>query len=300
MLTEHPEIDFLSFTSYSPAQPDRLAREMIDHRISKEGSLQETTVQGYRGLSAKGKPGGSIFVGKGENNAGQSGGVKFAHYYMKWSGDYSDHLLMYHDKTTKCTRVDLQVTLPERMGERENIGYLIDQIYNRGVRAYVGKGKPAKSSVVQSDTRTLYIGRRSKGTGGRLVRVYEKPGLDGNMYVRVELELRGNEAESFIGLLAEYSWPDATAGVLAEHIGRFNPAFSEFFAPYASACSESEALECKVVRERERDTMTWLESMTESWRKVLMDGETRNRAVSLISRLERMVIDTSTEFDNLE
>ena len=31
-----------------------------------------------------------------------------------------------------------------------------------------------------------------------------------------------------------------------------------------------------------------------------MDGETRNRAVSLISKLEGMVIDTSTEFDNLE
>lgn len=299
MLTEHPEIDFLSFTSYSPVQPDRLAGDMIGHLVSREGSIQEATIQGYRGVSAKGKPGGSVFVGKGENNAGQTGGVRYAHYYMKWSGDYSHYLLRYYDETTKCTRVDLQITLPERTGKADNVGFLIEQMYEKRVRPYAGRGKPAKTSVVQSDTRTLYVGQRSKGAGGRLVRVYEKPDEVGNMYVRVELELRGNEAESFVSLLANHSVEEAVAGVLGEHISRFNPMFRDFFLPYAEACEKYEMLECKVVREKERDTMSWLESMTDSWRKVLTDSETRSRAISLISRIQTMAIKCSPEFDRL-
>lgn len=299
MLTDHPEIDFLSFTSYSANQPDRLAGHMIDHRVSRESTLQEAVIQGYKGLSARGKPGGNIFCGKGENNAGQPGGIKYAHYYMKWSSDYSHRLLEYYDESVKCTRVDLQVTLPARRGKTESIEYLINRMYTLGHRAYASRGKPAKVSVVQSDTKTLYIGKRDKGAGGRLVRIYEKPSEDGNMYVRFELELRGNEAEAFVALLAEHRVEEATAGVLAEHMARFSHEYQDFLAPYVDVCRSHDRLECKVVREKERDTMSWLESMTDSWRKVLTDSETRSRAISLISRIQTMAIKCSPELDRL-
>lgn len=97
-----PRIDWVTFTTWDVAVHNRWR----DWLQSLPGERRYGQVHVYSGVWV-----GSAFVGMGE----QSGGKK--HFMARVSGDIA-HDAFYHltDPAAKCTRLDVQVTIPLPVG----------------------------------------------------------------------------------------------------------------------------------------------------------------------------------------
>lgn len=177
MLVFSPSFDWLTLTSYSRSDFAPALSLLPDCTIA-------AGIRRYRGLSDYSR---SVFFG-----SGSQGGLD--HFLLRVSGSLANSVVPSLPLSVlSCTRCDVQVTLPSAaVGLSsaadwrlllQGLQYVSDSLGSRSVSL----------SLIASESHTLYIGSRSSE---RFARIYEKLADDGSLWIRFEVELKGDYSRS--------------------------------------------------------------------------------------------------------
>ena len=246
-------LDYLTVTTYSPlayTAMDNWAKSSAKHH--KEARALQYAGRNY--FSAA----GTVFCGSGE----QKGAV---HNMVRASGLASDGLWHVAQRfirggTARATRLDLQITT-----EYDRPSWSQPELHeycrthgNRSCSYVESKSGPAGSTLA-----TVYYGSRSSD---RFVRIYEKMGLGEDVYLRFEVEYKGDRARVAANMLLEKT--DAASILRSEVESVPHPATTALFS---SALGNGPANGVVAIRP-ESKTVKWLiETVAPSLDRVLND-----------------------------
>ncbi len=183
MLVDVPAVDYLRLSSFDGKAIGQFHQVVLRR---KEPALEATWKQ-YKGARA-----GQLFAGV----ANQNGKI---HGILDVSGSEA-HSVMVAEAPAglaiKSTRIDLQVTIPllpeykYRAREFKDLLESVDWSTAQGSRLH-----KRKTTLIEGPSEhgldTVYIGSR---TTDRFSRVYVKEDLEGNLYLRFEVEFKGERA----------------------------------------------------------------------------------------------------------
>lgn len=172
-----PLCDFLTLTSWSETE----TLQLLFWRLTPSYLREDGKVMQYRG-----KRGPHTFFGSANQNGK-------AHWMLRVSGELADEALANsYGIAARCTRLDLQVTVPAPDG------FFMPNVYDAlNDEDAMWTGRRKNVSMIQSGDGldTLYVGSRTSET---FIRIYIKPNADGEpAYVRFEVEFKGDTADSF-------------------------------------------------------------------------------------------------------
>lgn len=176
--------DWLNLTTFSEHDLHFFQQYFDDVSALFELDPQETTIRGYQGLILLPSDGGSIFFGVGRQNG-------LPHALLSVAGYLSDAALVYDFGTAKCSRIDLQMTIPRPGGYsarklKDKIEKQLEGSHNRELRSVsLVEGQPKGYD-------TVYLGSRKSE---RFSRFYVKQ-LDDGDYLRYEVEFKGQVARA--------------------------------------------------------------------------------------------------------
>jgi hypothetical protein len=182
-------IDYLSITTYDQAQYDRLLGILS---IEYSDSMEHHAVMSYEGR----KYADYVFAGKGRQQSKN-------HYILIATAIHSDvlyrHLMTDKDinlDTWKVTRIDIQVTLPEKK-RATRLGTIGLNLQNGKYGEVSNRRKVAVKTIIGDTGDTIYIGS-PKSEKQR--RIYKKilTDIDDNVkdFQRYEIQYRSNTAQS--------------------------------------------------------------------------------------------------------
>lgn len=169
MIINEPACDWLTLTTFQRRFADYLM-EVVE--TGSTGLLRDERRMQYVGLRN-----GGLFVGSAIQN-------ERTHYMFQASGEAAALAMptvAWHP--LKCTRIDLQATIPLPAGW-----------YHRDLYRQLKADKPERNiSIVESGDGldTIYVGKRSSR---RFTRFYIKPGAKGEPYLRYEVEYKAELA----------------------------------------------------------------------------------------------------------
>lgn len=181
VLVGSPACDWLTLTTGSKVEAALMHSYTVGVDMSRGLQLKPRKRMQYDGWQGDG-----FFWGKGSQE-GQE------HWMIQASGARAQevlrHALQMHESEglVKCTRIDIQVTSEEGFaGDLPAVGAALRE---EPAASWAGRGPRPKVTWYSSDNNrdTLYIGGR---TSPRFWRLYNKP-VDGELYLRVELEAKG-------------------------------------------------------------------------------------------------------------
>ena len=202
-----PALDYLTLTTFDPTA---MAAFWSWHSDILHGRKDAKRMQ-YTGVIAHHET-GSAFFGSAEQKGA-------AHFLLQVSGLLSESAWnalqsQVHEGRARVTRIDLQVTLP----------YNRNDWSQAAIFETVSKNSPGRSvSFVESQSApdggklaTVYYGSR---TSDRVTRLYEKPGMGEDVFIRFETEYKAGRARELGRMLA--TGHDTLKNVLAGEIATF-------------------------------------------------------------------------------
>lgn len=201
-------IDWLTLTTYEPTAW-QFWKSCIEKFMNQAtSSSADVPMMQYIGYQINFKN-GSVYVGSGHQRGKE-------HVMLRASGQIANELFEsvaaggISQGWLKCTRIDLQVTveLPENWSQWRTF----NRLKKSGRSAnYMS----SRSGVDRRELATVYIGSRHSS---RFIRMYEKQTMDGAVYLRYEVEYKGNLGTSVAKTLLE----DRTAiyALLSEEVQR--------------------------------------------------------------------------------
>lgn len=291
MIVNRAMIDYATLTSFSPVWLESVRDDFRGIGRTKTAKFQQ-----YEGEFVV-TPHGSVAITQGLNRSPGLVG-KFVHHVVKFSGEIADSAPQYYAKSVvNVKRIDIQVTVP---CDLKDIPVEMDIKLRHGKPFYKGKGRRIIPHLRRSDTSTLYYGSR---TGDKFFRLYEKQSEDGKWYLRWEYELKRKMA---LWAMERLVAGDTPGDIFTTLVGEYNDEYERYVAIFLAAARGEKT--SGYVREKNRDTMSWMESLTPTVERLLMNHQTRYRCVSLLidwynmavnadgdSRYER---DYETKFDD--
>lgn len=275
MILNKPLVDYCTLTSFDKGWFNEVYNDYKDI-----GEVSETKFQGYEGVIVT-TPHGSVSMVVGSQVWKGKGGTgdKTMHFMVRWSGEMSDGAPQYYRQGVKCKRIDVQVT---RREDRTDLLDFFEFKLREGEKFYKGKGRKIVPHYHRSDTRTLYYGARS---GDKFFRLYQKKGQGGGIeFLRWEYELKKKQAEWAIGMLCEGLSP---GDLFRSCVGNYHEGYAWITEPYLNACSGGQLVE--YAREQNRDTLTWLKSLTGTVERLARNHQTRYETIRLINEWYDMV-----------
>lgn len=228
------------------------------------GPVKDARVMQYSGWKGTKEP---YFVGTADINSRR-------HYMMQVSGSAAElymkqweHNHDLPDEKSHCTRLDLQRTIPgdyTPMMLRSIWRQIPDDIYH--------------SRIVGSDGLwTVYIGKR---TQDRMCRIYTKK-LDGERWLRVEYELKGNVAQiAFDALISR----QATRDDLFEGMMTWNPA-KRVLGDFMGQSGQAWTITASKKRPSVQGTIDWIHNIGPSLERHLNDHDLRPHVETMIRYL---------------
>lgn len=187
MYINEPRSDYLRLTTFDNGQQEkmrRIANEISTGEEPKDGQLMQYHGDRY----------GHAFWGKGVQGG-------YAHWMLQVSGELAETAQRWaHEeldiKTTRCTRIDLQVTvpLPDDWSLRQHADHLRKENWpnrRRKVEFYENEGQGG----------TIYIGSRQSLKFARLY-VKMSDSEEWPLLLRFEIELKGDVADTVYKTLA--------------------------------------------------------------------------------------------------
>lgn len=190
-------LDYMTVTTYDKTAMDALSQwgeERIAHYKRTIGfsavDVNNSYKMQYSGLQCHVDGVGSIYFAKGEQNARHHWIIQAS---SLWAGQlFSQYKELLSLGTVRCTRLDLQITVEQspswcqfQFAERvRDSGKSMGFIESKGTNYMLA---------------TVYIGQR---VSDRYVRVYQKEGDNGELYLRFEVEMKGERAAATAEKLA--------------------------------------------------------------------------------------------------
>lgn len=170
MLLNNPMCDYLTLTTFTK----NMSLSLLFANATQNTKTKKHKMESYTGLT-----GNNTFYGQRTQN-------NKTHYMMRCWGEFATDMLMMSDNLlVKCTRIDLQITIP--ITPAYNSRSLYDHLSNKE-REW--KWRRKNVSIIQSGDGldTIYIGSRSSD---RFYRIYVKPDSSGKpAYIRFEVEFK--------------------------------------------------------------------------------------------------------------
>ena len=247
-------IDYSTMTSYSPDTNRSILADLGDMGVKRDASFM-----GYTGIMMSSDT-GSIALAEGVNNAGIAGNT-FKHWIAKFSGEISDYAPWYYKPDeTRCTRLDLQITIPSPGADYLSI---LETRLRYGLKFNKGSGRRRSVTLIRSDSCTLYYGSRNSTVYWRM---YDKQGADGQWYIRWEFEVKGKEADYYMGLIS--SGEATREQVFKTLVGDTHPEYDYAVTPYLACCGD-EPPTPKYIATTNRSTVDWLKSLTPTVERML-------------------------------
>ena len=197
MILDAVDIDWLTLTTYEPDASDRMLEHFqeevsqaeIIHGDKFKGVKHDAKKLQYRGMSISAPGHGSLFIGSGMQRARK-------HHMLMASGGYGSSAMVTHQDDiqfgpSRCTRIDLQLTVDEPRGWDQTA--LFARTKQRGKTAgYV------ESAGQTGPLATVYIGSRQSES---FIRIYQKESGE-DRYLRFEVEFKGSKAGVVAGRIA--------------------------------------------------------------------------------------------------
>lgn len=212
MIVNQAAIDWMTITSYEK-EFGRAVKSFVDNEVEVI-TKQQSKLLGYSGTRVVAYR-GSIFLG--QSLAG--------HWMLTASGEIADAIFRHHcliHMHVKCTRMDIQVTVPEpeMWSQRALAGAVADS------------GRfGTYSHIVSQDGQTVYLGSRKSDV---FVRIYEKNDAEidaGRVWLRYEVEYKADRSNSLYERLRDGA---NMGGFLVDSIQRVSavePALGDVFLP---------------------------------------------------------------------
>lgn len=228
------------------------------------GAVKDARVMQYSGWKGTTEP---YFVGAADINGRR-------HYMMQVSGGAADAFFRAWeieqseiDSITRCTRLDLQRTIPGDYTPtmlRSIWRQIPDDIYH--------------SRIVGSDGLwTVYIGKR---TQDRMCRIYTKD-LDGERWLRVEYELKGDVAQIACDALISRQ---ANRDDLFEGMMTWNPA-KRVLGDFMGQSGQAWTIAASKKRPSVQGSIDWIHNIAPSLERHLNDHDLRPHVETMIRYL---------------
>lgn len=201
MIVGKSSLDWLTLTSWDSKAMRRIGDDMLRMCGCKSEPSRSAKVMQYEGNLWVSQ---SIFMGVARQGANP-------HLMIRVSGEGADTVLpavwanksavMARDVT--ATRIDVQLTLPSVSQDSEHIAMAYRSMA-QAMREKVKGANPYGSRVTLIDGEdgecTLYVGSRQSE---RYTRIYQKKSEDGEVFTRLEVEVKGELAKSLLLMIAE-------------------------------------------------------------------------------------------------
>lgn len=178
-----PAVDYLTLTSYNHVIWGHIQKWIVGRGDFRSVDAKRMQYTGYLYTNRD----GSLFLGQGEQKGE-------AHYLAQCSGFLADDLLViasYFIKEgyVRVTRIDLQITVEYPRGTTD-LAAIANAMREHGDRSvsYV----ESKSGPRQSKLSTIYYGSRRSD---RFYRIYEKMGMDEDVFLRFEVEFKSPRSQ---------------------------------------------------------------------------------------------------------
>ena len=189
MLSTHVSLlDYLTTTTFLSASNIFYMREALQQENERNNYDHSTSrQQGYNGVMTKGE--GSVFFGTKQLDDERD------HYMLRCSGGAAERAFYVlpdnKDTGIRCTRIDLQITIPIEADWDYSARRLRDSLESAKFRRR--GSRPGLTLLENADgLDTIYIGSRASG---RLIRIYVKP-TDYESCLRLEVEFKGDLAQA--------------------------------------------------------------------------------------------------------
>lgn len=236
--------------------------------ISRFGLGKAARFLQYAGKQIRDTP---MFLGKGEQVT--KDGEILRHYLCQHSGSESHktwpELLSRSTNSMYCTRLDLQRTIRDPL-RAEDWRPLYDTL-------------PGKKSIVESDTRTIYIGVR---TSDSFARLYQKDGG----FLRLEFETKGAWSRRFfqrgIDINSVYSFL-LTRCALPEQIKALFSLRSDTNDEYAK----------EVLEHGNERKLAWLQTIAPAILKMGADQDIGEKACAIVEILYQTMLQAKEDRD---
>lgn len=276
MIVNRAMIDYCTMTSFNPAWIEEIKRD-----YSGIGKTSSARFLQYEGEVVNTEH-GSIVMGEGLNRSPGLAGA-FQHFVCKWSGEMAEGSPNYWwENECNVKRIDIQVTVKTDL---KDIPGEMEIKLRSGHKFNNGKGRAPIPHLHRSSSSTLYYGSR---TGDSFWRLYEKQAESGEWYLRWEFELKRGKAEWAMGLIQSGV---SVGDIFRTLVGDYHESYEWYVAPFLAA-ARGEAVS-GYVREKNRDTISWLETLTPTVERLLRNHQTRYRTVALLKDWYDMAVQLS-------
>lgn len=264
-----PMCDWLTLTAWESAQP--LASFFYRH-------TEEINRQGVRRLQYTGQEANGLFLGTARQREHREDDFMREHTMFQASGEIADLAFQHLDqKDIRCTRLDLQATIPLPAGYNARLLYdiLTDDQAEWG-------GRARNVQLVESGDRldTVYIGARSSDLW---IRIYVK--ADGKgvpAYLRFEVEYKGQKADAVRGAILDVK--RTVRSVLAFELRRLPSAQDWPLMSFWGMLGAPGGRITPETVESENSTITWLLRQVEPAVLRLLHGHEHGDRMSAILR----------------
>ena len=256
MIVNQVMLDYVTVTTWHK----EVYLKLCDFPLPGEGlKCRSVSFNGYNGISSSTSKGS--FINADGEQLHPVDKREYPHYVVKVSGEMADEFWEVVDSVKYwcegrpvemvVKRVDVQATIPIPSGYKAIDLYLKMQEWIASGDCKIRTLKLCDNYGSQEGKDTIYGGSR---TSNRFWRLYVKEDKDGNLYLRWELQLGGEQAETFRYSLAKVDLLRCFRCI--PHKARRTKKYA-WVNDFVALCQD-EGGEKRAVLSKERDTVLWL------------------------------------------